>query len=185
MTRGSGARGSLLTAPVNYAAVGDTRRDDLLSSPPHGFRPVVRSVRSGAGEDAWADASRTVSTWGVQHGASFRVERLHAASDDAISEGDVVRLRWRWWPLAIPARVVYVVDEPRRRGFAYGSLPGHPECGEEAFLVEWRDDDSVWFEVRAFSRPSTLFYRLGYPALRALQELFTRRYLRTMSGKAA
>jgi uncharacterized protein (UPF0548 family) len=185
VTRRSGAPGSLLTASVNYVAVGDTRRDDLLGTPPHGFRPIVRRVRFGAGDAGWADASHLVSTWGVQRGASFRVEPVHAASVDTVSEGDVVRLRWRWWPLAIPARVVYVVDEPRRRGFAYGSLPGHPECGEEAFLLERRDDDSVWFEVRAFSRPATLFYRLGYPALRVLQELFTRRYLHTMSGAAA
>ncbi|MFB2582106.1 DUF1990 family protein [Herbiconiux sp. P15] len=80
-----------------------------------------------------------------------------------------------------PVRVVYLVEEPGRRGFAYGTLPGHPESGEESFVVEHLSDDSVWIVIRAFSRPSTWFYRLGYPALRFMQARATRRYLRSLS----
>lgn len=80
-----------------------------------------------------------------------------------------------------PVRVVYVLDEPRRRGFAYGTLPGHPESGEELFSVEHLSDDSVWMVIRAFSRPSTWFYRLGYPVLRVFQWRATKRYLRSLS----
>jgi uncharacterized protein (UPF0548 family) len=76
----------------------------------------------------------------------------------------------------IPIRVVYVIDEPTRRGFAYGTLPGHPESGEEAFIVELRDDDSVWLTIRAFSRPAAAWLWLGYPILRLLQAIFTSRY---------
>ena len=50
--------------------------------------------------------------------------------------------------IATPCRVVYVIDEPSRRGFAYGTLPGHPESGEEAFIVEIDETDEVWFSVR-------------------------------------
>jgi uncharacterized protein (UPF0548 family) len=32
-------------------------------------------------------------------------------------------------------RVIYTITAPRRKGFAYGTLPGHPECGEEAFTI--------------------------------------------------
>ncbi|HEV8560641.1 MAG TPA: DUF1990 family protein [Actinophytocola sp.] len=42
-----------------------------------------------------------------------------------------------------PGRVVHVVEEEHRRGFAYGTLPGHPECGEEAFLLERHADGTV------------------------------------------
>ncbi len=77
----------------------------------------------------------------------------------------------------IPVRVVYVVDEPTRKGFAYGALPGHPEAGEEAWIIEHRDDDSVWITVRAFSRPASRLWWAVYPALRIVQEVFTRRYL--------
>lgn len=82
--------------------------------------------------------------------------------------------------VSAPCRVVYVVDEPHRRGFAYGTLRGHPESGEEAFLVELRDDGTVWFVLRAFFRPSNSFYRLASPVLRSTQRRFTKRYLRAL-----
>ena len=37
--------------------------------------------------------------------------------------------------LAMPCRIVSVIDGQTRWGFAYGTLPGHPEQGEEAFIV--------------------------------------------------
>jgi len=79
-----------------------------------------------------------------------------------------------------PVRVVYVIDEAARIGFAYGTLAGHPESGEESFIVEHRSDDSVWLTIRAFSRPSTWYYRLASPVLRLQQAKFTRRYLRAL-----
>lgn len=96
--------------------------------------------------------------------------------------GDTAALRIGLWPRDVPVRVVYVVDEPARRGFAYGTLPGHPESGEEAFVVERRPDDSVWLTVRAFSRPATAWLRLAAPALRLAQELYTARYLGALAG---
>jgi uncharacterized protein (UPF0548 family) len=81
-----------------------------------------------------------------------------------------------------PVRVVYVVDEPRRSGFAYGTLRGHPEDGEEGWIVEQKDDGSVWMTVRAFSRPANPFWWAVYPVLRITQEFYTRRYLRSLSG---
>ncbi|MGN6324645.1 DUF1990 family protein [Pseudolysinimonas sp.] len=96
--------------------------------------------------------------------------------------GDTARLRMPFWPRAIPARVVYVVDEPGRRGFAYGTLPGHPERGEEAFIVERLADDSVWLVIRAFSRPAGLLVWLGAPVARLLQAIYTARYERALAG---
>ena len=74
-------------------------------------------------------------------------------------------------------RVVYLLDEEeegvRRTGFAYGTLPAHAEIGEERFAVEWRlADDSVWYDLYAFSRPGHLLARLGYPLARRLQRRF-------------
>lgn len=85
-----------------------------------------------------------------------------------------------WFRMYAPVRVVYVVNEPGRIGFAYGTLPGHPASGEESFLVEHLSDDSVWIVVRAFSRPSTWYYRLGSPVLRIFQARATKRYLRSL-----
>jgi uncharacterized protein (UPF0548 family) len=98
--------------------------------------------------------------------------------------GDTVELIIRLGPIGVPApvRVVYVINEKSRKGFAYGTLPGHPEDGEESFMVEKAGDGSVWLTIRAFSRPSTWYWWLVYPVLRLVQDFYTRRYLRTLSG---
>jgi uncharacterized protein (UPF0548 family) len=81
-----------------------------------------------------------------------------------------------WWLNA--CRIVYAVDEAgpiSKFGFAYGTLPGHVESGEERFLVEWdRGDDAVWYDILAFSRPHHVLTRLGYPVVRRLQRRFGR-----------
>jgi len=80
-----------------------------------------------------------------------------------------------------PVRVVYVVDEPKRKGFAYGTLDGHPESGEESWVVDQTDDGSVWLSIRSFSRPSTWRWKLVEPFMRRQQATYTRRYLRALS----
>lgn len=85
-------------------------------------------------------------------------------------------------PVRAPVRVVYVIDEPDRTGFAYGTLAGHPESGEESFVVDRTEDGSVWLTISAFSRPSRWWWRLLYLPLRLAQELYTRRYLRVLAG---
>lgn len=75
-----------------------------------------------------------------------------------------------------PLRVVYVVDEPKRCGFAYGTLPGHPECGEEAFVLD-SDGKTVTFTITAFSRPATLLSKVAGPVATRVQDYITERYL--------
>jgi uncharacterized protein (UPF0548 family) len=88
----------------------------------------------------------------------------------------VARVLGVWWVNA--CRVVYAVDEAGpvcRFGFAYGTLPGHAESGEERFQVEWdRSDDAVYYDILAFSRPRHLLARLGYPLTRRTQRRFAR-----------
>lgn len=79
-----------------------------------------------------------------------------------------------------PARILETIDEPRRFGFTYGTLPQHGEEGEERFLVEWIEDDSVWYDLHAFSRPNHWLARLGYPLTRMLQKRFARESLAAM-----
>ena len=84
----------------------------------------------------------------------------------------------RLGPFAVPCRVVYVLDEPDRRGFAYGSLPGHAVSGEEMFGVRFDPvDGGVYSEVVAFSRPARWWSRLGAPVLALAQRTVTHRYL--------
>jgi len=69
-------------------------------------------------------------------------------------------------------------EEPgdmKRFGFAYGTLPDHAETGEERFTIEWHpNDDSVWYDILAFSRPNKLAAKLGYPITRVFQRRFAR-----------
>lgn len=111
-------------------------------------------------------------------------EQVYAADGaEFLAAGDTVVLAIPLGPFRVkaPARVVYVVDEPKRKGFAYGTLPGHPEDGEESFVVDQRDDGSVWITIRAFSRPSSRGWWAVYPVLRLVQEFYTRRYLRALA----
>jgi uncharacterized protein (UPF0548 family) len=69
------------------------------------------------------------------------------------------------------------VDEPGRFGFAYGTLPLHPEQGEEAFVVSHDEDDAVWLDIVVFSRPRHPLARLGWLAGRRVQVRATNRFL--------
>lgn len=159
----------LRQVPVTYAEVGATRGEL-----PAGYHHVRMSRVVGHGRDDFEVAGEAVMRWEAQRRSGIRVE----ATDERAQPGTVVRLHIGPGSLVTaPARVVYVVDEPGRRGLAYGTLPGHPELGEEAFVVELRSDASVLFTVTAFSRAGTLLTRLGGPVNRAFQRFMSRRYL--------
>ena len=66
--------------------------------------------------------------------AARRRRRVEATTEIAAVGSEVIV---HLGPVQAPCRVVYVVDEPDRRGFAYGTLPGHAESGEELFLVRY------------------------------------------------
>src|SRR6266550_2727896 len=67
-------------------------------------------------------------------------------------------------------------------GFCYGTLPDHIESGEERFTVEWCTDDSVWYDLYAFSRPKHPLVRIGFPITRMLQKRFVRDSLAVMGA---
>ncbi len=82
--------------------------------------------------------------------------------------------------LAAPCRVVGVVEDKNRWGFAYGTLPGHPEQGEESFAVSMTADETVRFAITAFSRPADPLVRLSGPVGRRVQVLATKAYLKAL-----
>ena len=109
-----------------------------------------------------------------------------APKDAPIAEGSCVAIIVRhfgFWSLNA-SRIVYVIEKHgalERFGFAYGTLPGHVEQGEERFSVEYHpDDNSVWYDLFAFSRPRHILARLGYPMSRQLQKRFARDSLKAM-----
>jgi uncharacterized protein (UPF0548 family) len=127
------------------------------------------------GQLRFEQAADAVMHWGMQRGAGLGVQ----ASSDVITVGTVVVVKIGF--LKAPCRVVYVVDEPHVRGFAYGTLPGHPESGEERFVV--RHDPAtaaVYAEVCAFSRPATWWSKVGGPITSLAQRVMNKRYVRAV-----
>lgn len=134
----------------------------------------------GHGPAAFDAARAALFGWELQRTAGI------TPSTDRVVDGATVLLRTRIGPLSItaPCRVVWVVDEPRRAGFAYGTLPGHPERGEEAFVLDLLDDDAVTLTISGFSRPATWYARLGAPVTRRVQQRILRTYLRALRPTA-
>ncbi len=79
------------------------------------------------------------------------------------------------------APVMSSTSRTPRQGFAYGTLKGHPERGEESFVIE-RDvhTGTVTATVRAFSRPGRWSTKLLGPIGRLLQSWMTNRYLNAL-----
>jgi uncharacterized protein (UPF0548 family) len=145
-------------------------------TPPAGYVVDRTRIKLGEGEAVFQSAVGALKRW-----EQFNLGWVEAwPSDTPIRPGEAVAVMGRavgvWWLNA--CRVVSAVDEVgpvSRFGFAYGTLPGHVESGEERFLVEWNtSDDSVWYDILAFSRPHQFSARIGYPVVRRLQKRFGR-----------
>lgn len=162
---------------LNYPEVGATAGPLRL---PAGYALVRRTAGLGHGRQAFDTAAEHLMRWDMHRRAGLRVE---SAAERAVLGGDV-RLVLSVGPLRFPApcRVVRVVDEPRARGFAYGTLTGHPEMGEESFVVRLDEQDRVTLEIVAFSRPARWWSRLAAPVSRLVQRRVTERYLSALAS---
>lgn len=155
---------------LTYAEVGATA--GLL---PAGYHQIRRSEHIGRGRGRFEEAAAAVMRYGMLRGAGLRV----TASTEVAGVGtDVLG---RLGPFYAPCRVVYVIDDLNRRGFAYGSLPGHAVRGEEMFAVRFDPaSEKVYSEVAAFSRPAEWWSRAGAPILVFMQARVTKRYLQAV-----
>ncbi len=161
----------LLAAPYTYEAVGAS-----AVGPVAGFHWLERSATLRRRDfDAVA---RDLLSWQLQARSGLRVQASHTP----LRDGSVVLMRLGVGRLAlrIPCRVVDVVEELDLRGFAYGTLPGHPEVGEERFVVRRHSDGRVEVTISAFSRPASRLAKLGGPLARLAQDIMLRRYLRAL-----
>jgi uncharacterized protein (UPF0548 family) len=157
----------LATLQLTYQEVGAT-----AGPLPDGYHHVRKSAVIGHGRPRFEQAAARVMRWGMLRGAGVRVD----ASSEVAAVGSEVLVGLG--PLHAPCRVVYVVDDADRRGFAYGTLPGHPESGEELFAVRYDPaTDQVNADVVAFSRHATWWSRLGSPVTSLAQRVITTRYL--------
>ncbi len=168
--------------PLTYDVVGATRpHDPTWTDRPAGFRALATTVTVGRGDTAWRAAADAVLRWEVKTRSGFAVTPTDGGGLRA-REGADYRLRAALGPVGVlePVRVVAVVDSPMRCGFAYGTLPGHPVSGEEAFVVA-RDGDDVVLTLRSLTRPAPDGpWRPLFPALLLAQRVYRRRYVRAL-----
>lgn len=166
------------TLDLTYPEVGATSGlPRSLFPTPHSYAIDHTRVDLGAGAATFASATAALRRW-QQFNLGW-IEAFPANTPLAVGETVLVlaRVGGLWWANA--ARIVYAVNEDsdaaRRFGFAYGTLPGHVESGEERFLIEWdRATDRVYFDIVAFSRPRHLLVRLNRSRARTMQKRFAR-----------
>ncbi|WP_051581666.1 DUF1990 family protein [Pseudonocardia acaciae] len=164
-------------ATPTYPEVGATKPLALgeKDEPPAGYHYLRRTVRAGHGDTAFAQAREVVLGWGMQHRAGGELYPPEVRPEEGRTALVITRLGPV--PLVTPCRVVWRLDDDRHAGFGYGTLPGHPVRGEEAFLVTRDDSGDVWVTVLAFSRPATWYAKLAGPLGRLAQRWTTARYL--------
>jgi uncharacterized protein (UPF0548 family) len=161
---------ALIHQPFTYPEVGAT-----AGPVPGGYDHIGYVTQIGAGQLRFEQAADALMHWGMQRGAGLRVH----ASSEVVTVGAVVVVGIAF--LHAPCRVVYVIDEPNLRGFAYGTLPGHPERGEERFAVRYDPvSAAVFAEVSSFSRPATAWSKAGQPILALAQRVIAKRYVRAV-----
>ena len=167
--------------PFSYREVGATRREET----PPGYKIDHNRLRLGDGEAVYLRAVAALRNWKqfdlgwvtiVPAGTPVEVGRIVAVQASTFG----------FWSLSA-ARIVYIIEDEgpvRRFGFAYGTLPNHVECGEERFMIEWLEDNSVWYDIYAFSHPEHPLVRLGFPIARKLQKRFAKESLATIARVA-
>ena len=169
----------------SYKEVGASRQGEV-----EGYTIDHNRIKLGMGQATFERAVAALRKWKHFDLGWARV----VPSETPLETGANVAVLARtfgFWSLNA-CRIVYVIDEDgasmnaddgalvKRFGFAYGTLRDHAERGEERFTIEWRaNDDSVWYDIRAFSRPN-LLARLGYPLARSVQKKFARDSLAAM-----
>lgn len=155
------------TAEPTYAEVGST-----LSG---AAAPDFAAERElGTGRDTFDRARAALRAFVPQRAVAS------VLPEDAVAvEGATVLIALRLGPITVvaPDRIVAVVDEADRWGFAYGTLPGHPERGEEAFEVFARPDGSVLARVAVSARPALPASSLLAPVVERVSRHYAGRYL--------
>jgi uncharacterized protein (UPF0548 family) len=158
--------------PFTYDGVGSTR-----STPPPGYVVDHTRVLLGHGQTTFEAGRRAIERWVPFELGWVEARPSNTPIRTSATLAVTIRAFGLWWTNS--ARIVYAVDETTdshaRFGFAYGTLPGHVEAGEERFLVEWnRTSGEVHYDIFAFSRPRHILTRLAKWQVRRMQRRFAR-----------
>ena len=174
--------------PFTYPEVGATAR---LESP--GVRESLAArydidrheFTLGTGRAVFERARAALVAW-----RQFEIPWLQFHGSGAVALDQVVATvvsgAGLW--LLNPCRVVYVSapSDPTSFAYAYGTLRGHAECGEERFQVSLDPTSGqVLYGISAFSRPAILLSKVGYPLARRVQKRFAMSSAEALARAAA
>jgi uncharacterized protein (UPF0548 family) len=164
----------LSSADPTYSDIGAT----LAGQRPEGFHHDRYEAVIGQGSDAFRRAVTGLKSWKAHRLPGMQVfpggQEIRTGATVVVTLGTPIA------SIAIPCRIVGVVDGQTRWGFAYGTLPGHPEQGEESFAISITADGAVHFEIEALSRPGDPLVRLSGPIGRGMQRGGTGAYIRAL-----
>jgi uncharacterized protein (UPF0548 family) len=167
------------TEQPTYDHVGSTL--DPAAWPGHD--PFERSRIVGHGPAAFEAAIDGLRAWACHRGVRARVHP--AGAPLVVGTTVVVELPVGPVRVLVPNRIVAVIDDPTRFGFAYGTLPGHEERGEEGFIIEIAPDGTVTATVRVDAIPGSRAARLMGPAVTAASHVAVGRYLAALAHHVA
>lgn len=140
---------------------------------PRGFTRDYHRSQIGHGKAVFAAAKEAFRQW-----QQFDLGWVRVANPQApVEQGEVVVMEAHalWlWSINI-SRILYVIDEPDRFGFGYGTTAMHVERGEERFLIEYYPvSGAVFYDLLAVSQPAHWLAHLGYLYTRSQQHKFAR-----------
>jgi uncharacterized protein (UPF0548 family) len=137
-----------------------------------GFDNDILKEKIGFGEKGFAAAKDAIRQWYMFPRSWTVILPANAPIQTGTTIAMYALFMGIWWRNA--CKIVYIIDENRRFGFAYGTLPAHIECGEELILVEMDNNNDIYYTVKAFSKPRHILAKIAYPIMRRLQEKFRR-----------
>jgi uncharacterized protein (UPF0548 family) len=155
----------------SYSFVSATQPKNTIMATPKGFTKDHNRIQLGTGEATFKNAANAIKNWQAY---ALGWTKIYPEMQPETGRTFCVAVNHLGFYSLSSLRIVYVVDEPKRFAFAIGTLPGHVEKGEERFMVEWLEDDTVHYDLFAFSRPQHSLVYLGYPVARQLQKRFTK-----------
>lgn len=144
---------------VTYAELGASLVDPM----PPGFNHLRYETFIGYGATTMEVATQAV--------LSFDLYREMGLGAELNGQTVIVKIGF----LRAPCQLLWTESTLDRSGFTYGTLRGHPECGEETFILTHTAEDQVWLQIRSFSRPARWYAYLAAPVIPLLQRQFARR----------
>lgn len=138
---------------------------------PTGYNHDRNKCMLGKGQAVFEKAKEAIDQWVMFPAPWTKIYPIKPAELDK-EVAVLFQLFGVWWFNS--SRIVYLINEPNRYGFAYGTLTQHVEKGEEVFWVEHDQQGNVWYHIEAFSQPNRWYVHLCKPLARTYQRKFVR-----------